>query len=225
MSEPMPEGTIHATREQWLTAAIDAVRPTFDEVNYPLPRTIHVSVGFGYNGAAENKHILAQTWATVTSEDSNPAVFISPVIATAEDAIGALMHELAHVADDCENGHRGRFVEIGTAIGLEGKPTQMLPGVATEAMIFTITAMLGTYPHSKLDTARVRVAVNPDGTPSSEPAKRVRTGPATQTNRHLACICMNAECVAKGYLIRTSSKWMAIAVPKCPVCLTEMDVS
>jgi hypothetical protein len=217
--------TIHATREEWLLAAIDQVRPTFAEVGHPLPTEIRVSVGFGYGARAESRYILAQTWATVTCADNIPAVFISPMIEANDDALAALLHELVHVADDCISGHSGRFVEIGKAIGLEGKPTQMLPGVAMFATVVTIAETLGHYPHAALDPNATRVEV-PTGTPTTKSGgTRVHTGPARQTNRHYKAVCMNAECPAIGYLVRTSNHWLTVATPICPVCKAEMTVT
>jgi len=214
----------YATREAWLSAAINAVRPLFVSIGHPLPKKVRVSVGFGYNGGAENKHILAQTWATVTSADGTPAVFISPVIAEATDAYAALMHELVHVADDCKSGHRGNFVAIGQKLGLEGKPTQMLPGVVLYAELVTIVASLGSYPHAALDPNPYGGTETPVGAPDT-PVRRVRTGPAVQVNRHFKAECHNKACSAEGYLVRTSQKWLSVATPICPVCMTEMHVS
>jgi len=221
---PSPTPTVFATREAWLGAAIEAVRPIFTDAGAPLPERIRVSVGFGYNGAAENKHILAQAWASVTSHDGIPAVFISPIIADAVDALCALLHELNHTSDDCASGHGKAFKATGEAIGLEGKPTQMLPGVALSAVLITVAETLGAYPHSALDPHATRVPVGP-ASDEQAPAGRVRTGPATQTNRHLAAVCMNDACAAKGYTVRTSRKWLEIATPICPVCLTTMNVA
>jgi len=228
MSTSRTRTTKYSTREAWLTAAINAVRPMFATAGYPLPRKVRVSVGFGYNSGAENKHILAQAWANFASADGTPAVFISPVIADAVDAFGALMHELVHVADNCESGHRGTFVKIGEAIGLEGKPTQMLPGIVLEAQLVTIVASIGTYPHAALHVGPLPQR-DTDDTGTIAPARiriqRVHTGPAAQSNRHFKAECHNTKCSAEGYLIRTSQKWLTVATPICPVCRKDMHVS
>jgi hypothetical protein len=212
---------LHVTREEWLNSAIDAVRPMFTEAGYPIPQRVRVSVGWGYGAYAESKFILGQTWATVTSADFVPAVFISPAIDDADIALGVLLHELVHVVDDCKNGHRGDFVTIARAVGLEGKPTQAFPGVALQASIITITETLGHYPHAALN-------VNAVGTddPSKPGTKvRVHTGPGRQTHRTYKAVCMNAECEALGYLGRHSRHWLNVATPICPVCRTDMVVT
>lgn len=208
----------HRTREAWLVAAIDSVRPLFKEAVAPLPKVIHVSVGFGYNGRAENRTILAQAWEKKASDDGAPTVFISPVIATTDDALGALVHELVHVADDCQHGHGRDYRVLGETIGLEGKPTEMLPGVALAATLITISETLGAYPHSKLNVDSE--IPGEDG----EVTQQKNTAPSRQTNRHLACTCMNVNCTAVGYVLRTSNKWLNVAVPFCPVCKVEMTV-
>lgn len=216
------------TREAWLTAAIDELRPLFTDLpegSPGLPGTIHVSVGFGYNGKAENRHILAQCWARCTSADGAPHIFVSPEIERAEDAAAALLHELAHAADDCEHDHRGRFVQIGKVIGLEGKPTQMLPSALD---MILCTKALGPYPHARLDVkaTRARVPV-PAGEAGSEAPELppVHTGPSRQENRHVKCWCDNEHCDHRGYAMRATRSTIAVAVPVCPVCLAAMAVT
>jgi hypothetical protein len=213
------------TREAYLMAAIAQVRPIFKAAGHPLPAVIRVSVGWGYATRGESKHILAQAWARCTSADDTNAVFISPRLSTADDALSALMHELAHVADDCEHGHGAQFKVIGEAIGLEGNATQMLPGIALSATLITIAEALGTYPHSELDPDATRAPADPSADPVKPPSK-VHTGPARQVgSRHIKATCMYDQCAAIGYLMRVSRHWIEVAQPICPVCRTEMTVT
>ena len=48
-------------------------------------------------------------------------------------ALEVLTHELVHVADKNESGHRGRFARIARRIGLEGKLTQTHAGKRLES--------------------------------------------------------------------------------------------
>jgi len=221
----------YATREEWLQAAIEYVRPMVNAAaeaagmaKHSMPTHIRVSCGFGW-AKAENSSILGQTFASVVTDDGQSAVFVSPVIASAEDALMVLMHELVHVVDDCISGHSGRFVEIGKALGLDGKPTQMLPATALQAELMLIAADLGDYPHSRLDIDMIRAASKTPSTPS-KPRVRVSSGPAAQHgSRHIKAVCMNSACDARGYLVRTSAHWISVATPICPVCKTDMHVS
>jgi hypothetical protein len=211
------------TREAWLGQAIDALRPLFAEAGMEIPAKVRVSVGFGFNGARENAAILAQTWARSQSEDQVPSIFLSPVIETRVDALSALCHELVHVVDDCEHGHGYEFKAMGARLGLEGKPTRMLPGVMLSATIITLVETLGEYPHRALIVEPVRAPIPAGGVPSTlPPVRRVRTGPATQTNRAMLRRCITAGCVVEGYAIRTTRKWLALAEPICPVCYRQM---
>jgi hypothetical protein len=214
------------TREQYLLAAIEQVRPLFIEAGHPLPDAIKVSVGFGYSTRGESKHILAQAWAACTSDDGSNAVFVSPILKTADDALAALMHELVHVADDCVHGHGKVFGEIGSKIGLEGTKTQMLPGVSLMATLITIVEALGAYPHAQLDPNATRSGQPRTDDDEAARGGRVHTGPARQTGtRHIKAVCMTEICTARGYLVRLSQHWIDVAVPICPVCTHKMHVS
>jgi hypothetical protein len=202
-----------------LLSAIERVRPIFTAAGHPLPERIKVSVGFGFATSGESRSILAQAWAACTSDDGSNAIFVSPILATADDALAALMHELVHVADDCAHGHGKVFGQIGAKVGLEGPKTSMLPGVALTAELITIVESLGTYPHARLD---------PDATRASEPGEqgdkparggRVHTGPARQTSRYFKAWCL--QC---GYMVHTTRKWLEIAIPVCPVCMQTMEL-
>lgn len=219
------------TREAWLLAAIEMLRPQINAAGTSammqddaLPEQIRVSCGFGW-ARAENTAILGQTFATLVTDDGVPAVFVSPVIDNAFDALMVLAHELVHVIDDCASGHAGRFVVIGKALGLDGIPTQMLPGVGMQADLMLIAEELGAYPHSKIDIDLIRAASKAPSTPE-QPRVRVTSGPRAQHgSRHIKAVCMNNKCDAQGYLIRTSAHWINVATPICPVCRTDMHVS
>jgi hypothetical protein len=208
-----------ATREEWLHSAIDALRPRFEEISFPLPEKIHVSVGFGYGRArAESKYILAQCWATFASKDGVNQIFISPVLGTADDALAALIHELVHAADDCVHGHQDAFADAAKALGLEGPMTQALPGVVLSAELATLAEALGQYPHAPLELEFAE---------EKEPAKKgakvpagagapAHSGPKKQTARMLKVQCKTDDCVCGGYTVRTTSKWLEIGYPWCP---------
>jgi hypothetical protein len=217
------------TREAWLTAAINYFVPRFEEIGLPLPTDdeghvkIHVSIGFGYGVRAESKYILGQTWATVMSEDGINHLFIGPMEATAVEVLVTLLHELIHVADDVKSGHRGAFAEAATRLGFEGPMTQTPPSIQLTAELMTLAAALGPYPGegSKLDVDKIKapVPLPVPGQPgiTVRPPK-VHTGPAKQSTRMVKAICLEAheDEALNGYTVRTTRKWIAAGVPKCP---------
>lgn len=227
------------TREAWLTAAYTLLRPKFDELAelinsaaeetgktipgialYVMPEQIHISVGFGYGAKRENSVILGQSWRSDRSADKVNHMFISPEIQHASTVLGVMIHEMLHVLFDCEHGHDRVFAAFGTMLGLEGKPTEMLPGPAFEMeLMFMAERELGAYPHSALNVERSK-AVVPVGDPQLIPAgggagEWGYVGPAPQHARMIKCWCPgnSGGC---GYTTRTARSWIVVARPVCP---------
>lgn len=204
------------TRELWLEDAIEALRPRFEEVGLPLPERIHVSVGFGYGARRESATILGQCWARSASADGINHVFISPEVGDTARVLDILLHELIHAADDLQSGHKGRFAEAATRLGLEGKMTATTASVELAAEFMCLAETLGEYPHGALTTAQVPVKTPVD--PSGNPVPRVHSGPRKQGTRMLKLTC---PCC--GYTVRTTQKWIEVGMPRCPAG-TEMEI-
>jgi hypothetical protein len=190
-----PAPDMVATREAWLHRAINHFRPRFQEIEYPLPATIHVSVGWGSTGARqENAAILGVTYHSSRSEDGNNHVFVTPEDADTTSILITLLHELIHVALDNEDGHRGRFREIALLLGFVPPMTETPAGIELAAEMMTLAASLGDYPHSKLSPVfkDAEIPVGPDGNPINiTPGKPVRisSGKPPQINRRSKMIC------------------------------------
>lgn len=201
------------TRESWLQAAIEIFRARFVEVGYPLPETIHVSVGFHSGARAESGKILGVTYKSFLSNDGMPHIFISPEVADTHDVMVVLLHELIHAADDCVSGHKGTFAEIATRLGFDAPMTCTPPSPSLSAELLVIAMELGDYPHSALDLSKAKkpakTPVGPDGTPI--PPVKVSSGPSTQTTRMVKIVC---PCC--GYSVRTTRKWIEEGLPYCP---------
>jgi hypothetical protein len=199
------------TREAWLEAAIDQFRPRFEEVGYPLPEKIHVSVGFGTGVRGENKTILGATWARFVSEDDVNHMFISPVAGDTAEVLRILLHELIHATLDCQDGHEGRFAEIATRLGFTGPMTTTPASIELAAEFMVLAAELGEYPHGRLDVDRAKldIPVGPDGKPVAKP----HTGPPTQRTKYL-----KVECPQDGYIARVTAKWLKQGHPLCGIC-------
>lgn len=209
----------YAARESWLQAAVEMFRPRFVEIGQPIPEKIRVSVGFGPNGAKqESKFILGVCLAARCSAGVNE-IFIAPVDADAARMLGTLIHELIHAALDNADGHRGRFAEAATRLGLEGKMTETTPGLGLTMELMVMAAELGEYPGAAID---LDAAMDEPG--EKTPA---RSGPksTTQTNRYGILKCQTPECACGGYQVRTTRKWVAVGYPSCPFGedMTEVD--
>lgn len=217
----------YTDREAWLLAAYQLVIPVFKAAGHPLPpvEQIKISTGFGL-AKGENKSILGQTISPVVSADDKTwTVFVSPVIATGEDALHVIFHEAVHVAVGTQEGHGKVFAEAGRDVGLDGRPTVMTPGTALSAEIMLMELELGPYPHVALDLGKLKAPVPAGGTEPGTTRTRVTTGPAVQTSRHLKTVCMTEGCPTQGYLARVSQKWLAVSAPLCPGCSKPMRIS
>jgi hypothetical protein len=213
---------LRMTRELWLEQAIEIYwRAKFAEVGFPLPERHHVSVGFGHGAKRESKYINAQCWSRIASKDGINHIFISPQVGDTAEVLALLGHELAHAALDSDegiqDGHTGRFAEIMTRLGFEGPMTSTAASDMLAMELFTVAAALGDYPHGALDVDAARIPVQtPETVPAGGGAK-IRTGPPTQTNRHVLLKCTESECPCKGYAVRTSQRWIAVGLPSCPM--------
>jgi hypothetical protein len=187
------------TREQWLQAATDKLRPMFSEVGAELPKNIRVSCGWPTKRAlAGNSGLRAigQAFASSCSTEKLREVFISPCIAHAPTVLATLVHELVHAQDDCKNGHKAPFRRVAVALGLEGKMTATFAGSELAGKLSAIAAEIGDYPHAPLDLSNLK----------------------KQSTRMI-----KVECPECGYTVRTTAKWIEIGLPTC-VCGEEMVV-
>lgn len=185
----------YRTREQWLNAAAELMRPWFRELDAPLPETVAVSCG--WPGGGNRKTRVGECWTSKASGDGRNQVFISPTLSDPAEVLHVLLHELVHAADDCQNGHGAPFRRIAKSLGLDGKMTATAP---TPELLRTLRAMvdrLGPYPHGGL-----------------KPTERKK-----QTTR-----MKKAECPESGYKVRLTRQWLEeYGAPICPCCHETMD--
>ena len=193
---------LHNTREAWLAAAVEALRPNYAGAGKPLPDRIRVSCGWpSRGGTSPTKVVMGETWDSTQSDDKAVEIFISPRSPDAVIALDTLAHELVHAAlfaADKKHGHGKSFQKLAAAIGLEEPWTGATAGPALKARLVDLAAELGDYPASPL---------------------RPKHKEKKQTVRMRKCTC--EKC---GYTLRTTQKWIAVAVPQCPVDKVEMFV-
>lgn len=144
--------TQEMNREQWLTLVMDELRPYYKEAGFPLPKNIRVTCGFpSQHARAGLKRAIGESWTSKVSADKTFEVLVSPIEDRSVEAAAILAHELGHVADDHKHGHRGPFVKIVRALGLEGPATRTYPGEKFRTIMRSIVKLHGHYPHAKLD--------------------------------------------------------------------------
>jgi len=197
---PPPEGG-HPTREAWLEAAVDGLRPLFESVGAPLPQ-VRVSVGW----ARGSRKAIGQCWDAKATEDGVAQIFISPSLVDLvgtpiedEDqeikagVLDVLLHECIHAAIGTKEKHGPVFRKTAHAVGLGGKMTATRPTGACCVRLSALAETLGPWPHGKI---------------TAQPKK--------QTTRMIKVVCSDPECECGGYTLRTTGKWIDVGMPTCP---------
>ena len=185
------------TREQWLTGAVAALTPRFEDLGLTVP-PVRVSVGWP-GGRGKKNSVIGQCWSTKASADGVAQLFISPVLDDPVQVLATLMHELVHAVDDNEHGHRGPFIRTARGLGLVGRPTATVASEELALELADLAKGLGEYPHAKLTT--------------------LEGGPKKQTTRML-----KVACPGTGYTVRMTRKWIdEVGLPTCPCCNETME--
>ena len=191
--QPAPTST-NANREAWLTLITDKyIRPLFASKGYKIPANVRLSCSLASGGIHTKKHqkrfALGECYPASMSSDDTIQIMIVPSLADSVRVVDVLIHELCHATVGNKEGHNKVFGLCARSVGLEGKLTSTKAGEWLSALIVEWVKNEGEYPHSKLTASYKR-----------------------QTTRNLACKCLKC-----GYAIRTTSKWIKIAMPKCPL--------
>lgn len=181
----------YKTREEWLNAAADLLRPEFQKrAGIKLPKNIRIACG--WTSAGRRGKRIGECWSRTSSADDTFEMFISPVLAEPVRVLGVTVHELTHAGVGLEAGHRHPFRKAAKAMLLEGKMKATTEGQPFKDAFAPILAKLGLYPHGVL---------SPGGS----------KGPKKQDARMLKCSCSGC-----GYIVRTTAKWLEVATPTCP---------
>lgn len=185
------------TREQWLLDAIEEVRPWFDDLKFPLPPAIRVSMGWSKR---PGKNAVGWCWIRESDAAAVNQIFISPELDSATRVMPVLLHELIHAADNGKSKHAGDFRRIFKAVGFIGKATECTPGEDLAVKLHAVAEKLGHFPHGRLNPGRAKTAT-------------------TQGTRMLKLMCPADE-----YTVRTTQKWLDVGMPTCP-CGEEMELA
>jgi hypothetical protein len=182
----------YTSREAWLQAATNSLRPYFEKLSYRLPEKIRFAIAFTSGG---KKGLAGECWRPESSADGHYEIIIKADRDDPVDILGILVHELVHALLPLSAKHGKKFKAIAGRVGLEGKMREAAPGPVLHERLSSIAENLGPLPHARLDFA----------TRSDAPKKSgVRM--------------LKAECSAAcGYTIRLIPKWAKVGLPVCPV--------
>ena len=206
----------YETREQWLTAAVDMLRPEFVIKAGVMVPDVRVSVGFP--GGAHPVQTIGQCWKPVATEDGVSQIYINPIIGEATRALDVLIHELVHAVWP-DAGHGKAFRDVAVAMGLTGKMTATTAGEELQDRLTQMVEELGDYPHSAIKLVE-------HITPTGRKKARIEGAPEPKTRM------LKVQCVGCGMSYRTSNLWLTQLQEKygegyageCVLCGDTMEV-
>lgn len=139
--------------EEWLAAAVAAMRPWFEELKLPLPSQIVASRGFL---KFSKSNAIGQCWDPKASIRGANEIFICPRMEDPVQILSVLLHELCHAAVGVEHQHKKPFREAVRRFGLAGKPTATYAEEGSEihAKLTQLAESLGPYPGAPMRLAR-----------------------------------------------------------------------
>lgn len=184
----------YKTREEWLLAAVEAVRPLFEEKRHDIPKDCQVSCGFASTGT--RSHHIGQCWSKASSSHERNQIFISPALHEPFEVLDTLVHELVHAVDDCQHKHGKEFKKIALSLGMVGPMRSAGAGPELKAKLEVIAMALGPYPHGKLRVVQ------------RSPISRSRP---------------RAKCPTCGFQVPMLKRFLAYGAPICPKDRVEME--
>ena len=180
----------YATREEWLQAATNRLRPIMQRRGSVVPDVLRIGVGWSSKGARST--VIGQCWPASASADGIPEVTIVVSQHDGIKVLDILAHELVHASLDCTGGHGSEFTKRVRAIDLQGKPTATVAGPIFARYARQLVRELGAWPGDQGLTAKARRS-------------------KTQTTRMIKVAC--TEC---GITFRLTRKWITGAFMHCP---------
>jgi hypothetical protein len=194
-----PSNNYHDTRESWLRAATNELRPYFKAQGYPLPDKIRFAIGFPSTGRKGNR--VGECWHSSTSADEHFEIFIRADLHEPGNVLGVLVHELVHVVVPIDAKHGKHYRAAAIKIGLQGKMVHALPGILLQKRLDDLAVTLGPLPHARLNIDR--------GADNRGPADREKK----QKARMLKAEC---EVDGHGYIVRVAASHVRTDGP--PIC-------
>jgi len=191
----------HNSRESYLRAATNELRPYFVKHGLILPDKIRFAIAFTSHG--KKGKVAGECWHAGASDDGHHEIIIRADFADPAEVLGILVHELVHAALPPDVKHGKEFREAALRIGLEGPMRHAMPGAVLKERLNELASSLGLFPHARLNFDRVTLA-----------GEVVADRPKKQGTRMLKAECLGAGC---GYTVRVAARWIKdCGPPHCP---------
>jgi hypothetical protein len=180
------------TREAWLAAATDQLRPLFDAQGLMIPNTIRFAIAFPSTGSRGKR--VGECWHASASDDGHHTIIIRADIATEIDVLAVLVHEDLHAALPPGTKHGPVFRKAALSLGLQGPMRHTTATPPLIERLNVVATAIGPLPHAKLNFGH-----GADDRPKKQDARLLKA----------ACMC--------GYTIRISRMWALAGLPVCPI--------
>jgi hypothetical protein len=131
-------------RQEWLEAAVEALRMKFADVGYDIPRQIRVSIGWPKR--AGSCGAVGECWSAAASSDRHHEVFVSPELTNSAGVLEVLAHELVHATVGVKAGHGSPLKHCALKIGLAGPMRSTVAGPEFTAWAEALFKHIGPYP-------------------------------------------------------------------------------
>lgn len=139
-------------RQQWLEAAVEALREKFADAGYTVPAKIRVAIGWPKR--AGSCGAIGECWSTAASSDLHAELFISPQLTNSLIITHVLAHEMDHATVGTDAGHGPEFRRCALAIGLVGPMRSTTAGPEFAAWADTLFKRIGRYPAGYLTDSK-----------------------------------------------------------------------
>lgn len=143
------------TQQEFLNRAYDIIRRDILP-DAPPREDVVLTYGFPSRGArARTRMTLGECHYDAETHESGiegykAAIFIHPrQWGASEDVMHVLVHEMIHAAAPGA-GHKGEFVKLAKAVGLEGKPTATVAGDKLLKQLAGMQNEIGEFPAARL---------------------------------------------------------------------------
>lgn len=191
----------HTSREAWLRAATNELRPHFTKLGLTIPEAIRFSIAFTSLG--KKSRVAGEVWPAAASADGHCELIVRADFADPLDVLGILVHQLTHAALPPEAKHGKLFRDAALRLGLEGPMRNAMPGSVLRERLNELAVTLGPLPHGRLDFHQVSLS-----------GMAVADRPKKQTTRMLKAECLARGC---GYTVRVAARWLSqLGAPHCP---------
>lgn len=175
------------TSEEWLTHAVNALRPHFAMAGYEI-RAVRATVGWTSAGSHGSR--IGECWATRACSDGVNTIFINTNLVNSMHILDVLVHELVHAVDDCQHKHSREFARIAKKVGLKGPPWRSASAdVPLLQLLHSIALDLGHHPYGVIY-------------PPAPAYREMNSG--------------RVVCPQCGFTCRTLASWRSVGHPLCP---------